>query len=133
MALNEKAGLGAVLAVTASIAGILGTAHEFGFFSHHVIHSRQHYVSNPRQLASGVVMTSPGYVAKVFSIPSTLATVQRTLPNGANVSIECTVEGDVASFGGKSSSLWNRIVPSGYLPDVEVYTGSEQPTMPKCY
>ena len=127
MALNEKAGLGAVLAVTASIAGILGTAHEFGFFSHPEPRGTHH----PHH-SSGVVMTSPGYVANVFSVPSVLGPVQGRLANGANVSIECTVDGDVATFGGKSSSLWNKIVPSGYLPDVEVNTGSEQPTMPKC-
>lgn len=131
MALNQKAGLGAVLAVTASIAGILGTAHEL-FSSPPAPHVIQHYPIHGPRHSSGVVMTSPGYVAKVFSVPSVQASVQGTLANGATVSIKCTVEGDVATFGGKSSSLWNSILPSGYLPDVEVNTGSEQATMPKC-
>lgn len=36
------------------------------------------------------------------------------LPYGASVSIECTVEGDVVTIGGNSSSLWNKITPNRY-------------------
>jgi hypothetical protein len=32
MAINEKTGVAAILAIAASVAGILGTAHQFGVF-----------------------------------------------------------------------------------------------------
>ena len=132
MAITERAGLGATLAVAASIAGILGTAHEYGFFSSPASGHITPAPPTPSRTYPGVVMTTPGYRAKVFLTPSLRAPAQGSLTNGASVSIECTVEGDVVTFGGNSSSLWNRISSHGYLPDVHVNTGSAQPTMPKC-
>jgi hypothetical protein len=137
MATTGRAGMAASLAVAGSIAGILGTAHELGFLPTQGSDHPASVTSAPSQhhghhYFRGVVMASPGYAVKVFSTPSLQAPYQGTLANGANVLIKCTVEGDVATFGGKSSSLWNNILSGGYLPDVNVNTGSDQPTMPKC-
>ena len=63
----------------------------------------------------------------VHSDPSLDASVVATLNNGATVEIQCTTQGE-AVLG---SSLWDWI-GTGYVPDVDIYTGTNQPTMPTC-
>jgi hypothetical protein len=67
----------------------------------------------------------------VFQVPSLNSTVTAELSNGQSVQIQCTVQGQVVSDNGDTSSLWDK-VDTGYIPDVNVYTGTNQPTMPNC-
>jgi LasA protease len=48
------------------------------------------------------------------------------------VSIVCTARGEQVSAGGSSSDLWDRISSGGFVPDVQVDTGSNDPVMPAC-
>jgi hypothetical protein len=82
--------------------------------------------------ASGVVDVPQGQVAKVFAEPLLSSTVVRVLPDGADVEILCTAQGDeVTNDSGTTSSLWDD-TQYGYLPDVVVNTGSNSPVAPSC-
>jgi hypothetical protein len=63
----------------------------------------------------------------IHSDPSLNASVVAALANGATVEIQCTTQGE-AVLG---SSLWDW-TGTGYIPDADVYTGTDQPTMPTC-
>jgi len=67
----------------------------------------------------------------VYRFPSLSAPKIGVLTNGADVTIQCTTQGDMVTVGTLSSSLWDRI-GEGYLPDVVVYTGTDQAVMPTC-
>lgn len=79
------------------------------------------------------------FVGEVFSTvdahtePYLDATVTSYLYEGDPVTIYCTVQGEAVtnSDTGYTSSLWNN-TNAGYVPDVAVYTGTDQPTMPPC-
>ncbi|WP_410608295.1 hypothetical protein [Amycolatopsis sp. lyj-109] len=60
------------------------------------------------------------------------ATIGR-LETGAPVEILCTVQGDTVTrtADGVTSSLWDGI-SGGYVPDVAIDTGTDQPTMGPC-
>jgi hypothetical protein len=80
----------------------------------------------------GIVQAAGGGVAYVYQFPALAASKVGALVNGAKVVIQCTSQGDtVTRSDGVSSSLWDRI-GEGYIPDVNVYTGTDQPTMPSC-
>lgn len=81
--------------------------------------------------AIGTIIVQPGNVAQVFATPSTIAAVVSTLSNGTSVRIICTVQSEVVTANNSSSSLWDRI-EIGYVPDVNIYTGTNEPTMPSC-
>jgi hypothetical protein len=63
----------------------------------------------------------------VHSTPALNASVVAALANGATVEIQCTTQGE-AVLG---SSLWDWI-GTGYVPDADIYTGTNQPAMPTC-
>jgi hypothetical protein len=67
-----------------------------------------------------------------YSAPSTGAAVVGRFSDGDVVSIVCTARGDQVTAGGFVSDLWDRISGGGFLPDVQVDTGSDDPAMPAC-
>lgn len=86
----------------------------------------------PRQHAAyGTISTTAGYNANVYSNPSLGAEIVAEVGRGQPVQIRCTSQGQVVTGNGQSSSLWD-YVGNGYIPDVLVYTGTDQPTMPNC-
>jgi len=89
------------------------------------------YIGDQLPYSEGNIIMPVGYVAYVYSFPSLSAPVVAQLPNGTSVKIRCTKQGDVVNNNNASSSLWNK-TDSGYIPDVNVYTGTMEPTMPSC-
>lgn len=81
----------------------------------------------------GTVLIGEGSYAYFFAEPSTLSDITGELPHGAPVEILCTVQGEVVTspVTDYSSSLWNG-TPYGFIPDVNVDTGTFQATMPNC-
>lgn len=83
-------------------------------------------------VAAGIVQVASGGDAYIYEFPSTGAPTVGQLTNGAGVTILCTVQGTtVQRSDGVTSSLWDRI-DQGYIPDVNVYTGTDQPVTPGC-
>lgn len=77
-------------------------------------------------------MVPAGHAAKVFREPSLSSAVAATLSNDTKVYIDCTVRGDmVTNSWGTSSDLWDHL-HSGYIPDVNVDTGSSRPVARDC-
>jgi hypothetical protein len=87
---------------------------------------------------SATVMVQPGYVANLFANPqdATDPTVgpAATLDNGAGVEVSCTIEGPpmTSAVTGKTSSLWDGTTTGYFIPDVAVFTGTDQPVAPSC-
>jgi hypothetical protein len=89
-------------------------------------------VSPASTTATGTVVVPQGSSYDyVFQVPSLSSTVTAELSNGQSVQIQCTVQGEAVSDNGDTSSLWDK-TDTGYIPDVNVYTGTDQPTMPNC-
>jgi len=82
----------------------------------------------------GSVVVPTGNTARVFAEPYTDAAVLTELDNGTVVEILCTVLGEAVTspLTGMTSSLWNGTTDGGFIPDVLVDTGTDQPTMPNC-
>jgi hypothetical protein len=82
----------------------------------------------------GSIAVPAGHTALVFEEPHTDAAVVTELDDGAVVEILCTVLGEsvTSPLTGKTSSLWNGTTDGGFIPDVLVDTGTDQPTMPNC-
>ncbi|RBQ19992.1 hypothetical protein DP939_09150 [Spongiactinospora rosea] len=74
----------------------------------------------------------PGATLTVYRHPRLAAPVMGYLQNGSVIQILCTAQGDtVVGNNGQTSSLWNGI-NGGFVPDVFIYTGTDQATMPNC-
>lgn len=86
--------------------------------------------SQPQPFPATVSVPS-GQVANVYANPTADSTILGTLGNGNSVLILCTTQGEVVTGNGHSSGLWDN-TKYGYIPDVNVYTGTDQPTMPSC-
>jgi hypothetical protein len=85
-------------------------------------------------LATGTITVPQGYsTVYVYQQALLSSPVVAEVANGATVDILCTTQGDVVtnSGSGESSSLWDG-TSDGYIPDVYVYTGTNQPTMGSC-
>jgi hypothetical protein len=87
--------------------------------------------SSPASVSGTVVVPEGSSYDYVFQVPSLNSTVTAQLSNGQSVQISCTVQGEAVSDNGQTSSLWDK-TGNGYIPDVNVYTGTDQPTMPNC-
>jgi hypothetical protein len=88
--------------------------------------------STPTTTPSGVVVVPQDKVANVFAEPSLSSKVLGSLPRGTAVQILCTARGDtVANDSGAESSLWDK-TQFGYLPDVVIDTGTDQPVADNC-
>ena len=86
------------------------------------------------QIATGTVMAPPGDTTLyVFQQPSLSSSHVAEIADGATIGILCTAEGDVVTNpnNGQSSSLWDS-TSEGFVPDVYVDTGTNQPTMGSC-
>jgi hypothetical protein len=84
------------------------------------------------ELATGIVMAPQGAL-NVFEQPSLSSSVVAEIADGTTIGILCTAEGDVVTNpdNGQSSSLWDS-TSEGFVPDVYVDTGTNQPTMGSC-
>jgi hypothetical protein len=85
-------------------------------------------------LATGIIQTPQGYsTIYVYEQPTPSSSVVAEVADGAAINILCTAQGDVVtnSDSGESSSLWDG-TSEGYIPDVYVYTGTNQATMGSC-
>jgi len=85
-------------------------------------------------LATGVVQAPQGYNAiPVYNQPYLSSSVVADVADGTTVDILCTAQGDVVtnSDSGQSSSLWDG-TSDGFIPDVYIYTGTDQATMGSC-
>jgi hypothetical protein len=82
---------------------------------------------------SGTIYVPQGEAAKVFAEPYLNSTVVTTLGNSTTVEILCTAQGDTVSNEGSGamSSLWDK-TQYGYIPDVNVNTGTTKPVAPSC-
>lgn len=67
----------------------------------------------------------------IYEEPYLDAYVVGRLAAGELVEIGCTVQGEVVVNGEYASSLWNQ-VGDGYVPDVAIYTGTDQAVAPSC-
>jgi hypothetical protein len=88
----------------------------------------------PAEPAVGYVYVGAGYTAYVFELPSLDAGWLTELPDGTEVHILCTAQGETVTspVTGYTSSLWNYTTDGGFLPDAIVDTGTDQATMPSC-
>jgi hypothetical protein len=84
------------------------------------------------QIATGTVMAPQGALY-VFQQPSLSSPHVAEIANYTTISILCTAEGDVVRnpHTSTSSSLWDS-TSEGFVPDVYVNTGTNQPTMSSC-
>ncbi|MCO6010081.1 hypothetical protein NE236_34445 [Actinoallomurus purpureus] len=90
-------------------------------------------VGNSPLPAIGAIMVPAGYTAALVHAGQWLNTpVTARLVRGTRVRIYCTVQGGlVAGPTGHQSTLWDRI-DGGYIPDVDVDTGTQQPVRGNC-
>jgi hypothetical protein len=85
-------------------------------------------------LAAGTIQAPQGYsTIYVYEQPSLSSSVVAEIADGTTIDILCTAQGDVVtnSDSGQSSSLWDG-TSEGFIPDVYVYTGTDQATMGSC-
>lgn len=87
---------------------------------------------------TGRVMIPPGWVEHVRVYPTVHAEIIAELQNGVPVTILCVAQGDVVigSISENQSSLWDRVDignATGYLPDVDVFTGTNEAQAPNCF
>jgi hypothetical protein len=85
-------------------------------------------------LATGTIQVPQGYsTIYVYEQPTPSSTVVGQLADGSAINIICTAQGDVVTNPdtGQSSSLWDS-TGEGYIPDVFVYTGTNQATIGSC-
>lgn len=86
----------------------------------------------PVEYARGQVQVLPGYRLAVYRFPRLDAPIVGYLENGTVVDIICTARGTpVVGNYGQVSDLWNGI-DGGFVPDVFLFTGTNDPTMPPC-
>ena len=86
------------------------------------------------EIATGIIYAPPGYsTIYVYSEPSPSSSVVASVADGITIGILCTSQGDVVTNEdtSQSSSLWDR-TSEGFIPDVYVYTGTDQATMTNC-
>ena len=96
--------------------------------------SSQSPTDTSNQIATGTIMAPQGDTTLyVFEQPSQNSPVVAEITDGTTVGILCTAEGDVITNPdtGQSSSLWDS-TSEGFVPDVYVDTGTNQPTMGSC-
>jgi hypothetical protein len=85
-------------------------------------------------LATGIIQTPQGYsTIDVHEQPTQNSSVVAKPADGTTINILCTAQGDVVTNPdtGQSSSLWDG-TSEGYIPDVFVYTGTNQATIGSC-
>lgn len=86
----------------------------------------------PARGFTGTVNNTGGFGVYIYERPSLAARVIGQFPNGAQITIVCTAHGDpVINSQGQTSTLWDK-TGTGYVPDVVVDTGTNEPTMPGC-
>jgi hypothetical protein len=86
------------------------------------------------QIATGTVVAPQGDTALyVFEQPSLSSSPVAEIADDTTIGILCTAEGDVVTNPDtrQSSSLWDS-TSEGFVPDVYVDTGTNQPTMGSC-
>lgn len=79
---------------------------------------------------SGEVMTSGAL--PVMSAPSTGAATLSQLAAGAIVSFACYTAGSAVTGPYGTETAWDRLGSGGFVPDADIFTGSNSPTVPQC-
>jgi hypothetical protein len=89
--------------------------------------------SDEGQPFAGHVVTG-GPQTHAYEAPSTGSEIVATVPDGAAVYIVCTTRGEAvpSPLTGVSSDVWDYTTLGGYVPDVVVDTGSDEPVRPEC-
>jgi hypothetical protein len=85
-------------------------------------------------LATGIIQTPQGHGRiYVHEQPTQNSSVVAKLADRTAINILCTAQGDVVTNPdtGQSSSLWDG-TSEGYIPDVFVYTRTNQATVGSC-
>lgn len=81
---------------------------------------------------TGIVRTGSGGPLNVRSGPGTSNAVVGKAGHQARVIVECTARGETVTGTYGTSNLWNRIGAGNWVPDVYLYTGSDDPVAPAC-
>ncbi|TVX86913.1 SH3 domain-containing protein [Paenibacillus agilis] len=81
------------------------------------------------------VNTNSGTPVNLRSGTNTSAGVVTSVPSGQNVYLYCYDRGQTVTGKYGTSNVWNWAYYNGkfgYISDTYVYTGSDQPVVPKC-
>lgn len=82
---------------------------------------------------TGTVNTNgTGLPLSVRSKASTSGSVIKQLADGSKVTITCYVRGETVQGVWGATNLWNKVSGGGYISDGFLYTGSDDPVVPKC-
>lgn len=73
---------------------------------------------------------APWDYANVRSEPNTSSQILNVIPPGQAISIDCYVNGQ--AVGDVGSTIWNHLTSGGYMADFVLYTGTNDPVVPKC-
>jgi LasA protease len=78
-------------------------------------------------------VASRGLDVNVFAEPRTDSDIVDSVADGEAVLISCTARGEVVEFpeAGATSDLWD-YTGQGYVPDVFIDTGTNEPVRPSC-
>lgn len=89
--------------------------------------------AGPPRTGTGVVQVPAGQSLKVYNGPALTATWVTSVPAGTRVTILCTAYGGAVTdpSDNHTSNLWDRI-SSGFVPDVYIDTGTNDPVAPPC-
>ena len=79
---------------------------------------------------SGEVMTNGAL--PVMSAPSTGAETLSQLAAGTVVSFVCYTAGSAVTGPYGTETAWDRLGSGGFVPDADIFTGSNSPTVPQC-
>ncbi len=82
---------------------------------------------------SGMVEAPSGASLNVHSSPTLSSSIVGSLQAGTYVLIVCTVNngGTATGMSGTSSRLWDKI-STGFVPDISIDTGVDEPVQPPC-
>jgi uncharacterized protein YraI len=79
---------------------------------------------------TGEVLTSS--TLPVRSGVNTASETLSTLAAGAIISFKCYTTGSAVSGHYGTETAWDRLSSGGFVPDADIYTGSNTPTVPQC-
>jgi uncharacterized protein YraI len=81
-------------------------------------------------VGSGEVLTSSAL--PVRSAAGTDSSTMSTLAAGAVISFKCYTSGGAVSGPYGTETAWDQLNAGGFVPDADIYTGSNSPTVPLC-
>ncbi|MDI1460748.1 peptidoglycan DD-metalloendopeptidase family protein [Catellatospora sp. KI3] len=83
---------------------------------------------------AGWIDTSSGAAQPMYSGPGSTFSLQGTIADGAYITIYCQITGQSVTGKYGTSTVWNRIGPSRFVPDTNSLTGYPGfiPSVPRC-